>query len=336
MVFLLIFSLASCGRSKADMYLDDEIAAHFSDCISVEEVLDDIRKIKLDHDNDLSGLHSEKSYDEEKDTAIVNYYNAKGEKVYTFYEGFGEENYDCYTDSASGRRLTVNYYDDGDKNVSIECDDYGVKFSSVDENEIYGAQTVSVCIKRAFSSHLPEEMTCFYEGGRCTAQYSFWFDESGYHRSESWIDEEGKLQSYDDLIYEHVTQAPKTDSTMLTDEGVYIMPEFVMGRHRLFYTGDKNDAKWYLQTDFVRTFGSEAEAEAFRKKYSLEPSEPQGDEGENITQRTGELTVPIAKDCENFEWLMVIYEINDSYYLSVEVNENGEIASVTNGIYSCY
>lgn len=335
-LLLFVFSLESCGGSKTDMYLDHTVAAHFSDCMSVEDVLDDVRKIKLVYDYDLSGLRSEKSFDEEKNTEVISYYNAKGEKVYAFYDGFGEENFDRYDKSASGRKLTVNHYDNGDKNAIIECDDYCVNYTSIDENEMYGAKSVSVCVKKVSSVPLPEEMTCYYEEGKCTSQYSFWFGEDGYHRQECWIDEEGKMQSYDDLLYEHITQAPETDSSMLTDEGVYIMPEFVVGKHSLFYTGDKTDAQWYIQTDFVRTFNTEAEAEAFRNKYSLEPSEPRGDEDENITQRTGELTVPIAKDCENFDWLMIIYEINDNYYLSVEVNENGEIANITNGIYSCY
>ena len=335
-ILLLVLSLVSCGSSKTDMYLDDDVAGHFSDCMSVEDVLKDIRTIDLVYDYDLSGLRPEKSFDEEDNTDIINYYDSKGEIIYKFYDGFGEENFDRYADSASGRKLTVNHYNNGDNNAAIECDDYRVNFTAVDENKIYGAQSVSVCVKKISSAPLPEEITCCYEDGRCTAQYSFWFDDSGYHRQECWIDEDGKLQSYDDLLYEHIEQAPETDSAMLTDEGVYIMPEFVVGKHRLFYTGDKTDAQWYIQTDFVRTFGTESEAEAFRNKYSLEPSEPRGDEYENITQRTGELTVPIAKDCENFDWLMIIYEINDNYYLSVAVNENGEIASITNGVYSCY
>ena len=81
---------------------------------------------------------------------------------------------------------------------------------------------------------------------------------------------------------------------------------------------------------------SQDEAEEYRRKYSLAPSDSRGDEGENITQRTGEIYVPVAENCENLEWLMITNEINDAYYLSVSVNENGEIDAVNYGIYSLY
>lgn len=336
MIVLIALSLASCGKDRSGMYLNDTVAAMFEDCIGVKEALRDIRNIELFHEYNLNGLRPEKSKNEEDDTTVITYYNSKNEPVYVFYEGFGEEHFDRFLKSASGRDLTVSYYDKEESRAEIDCDDYSIRLDGIDETLELGAENVYVCIKRQPQGILPETLECWYENGRCTSQYAFVFDEKGYHRYGDYVYDDGEAWTEDEILVELLDGAPETSSEMLVLDDVYVMPNFIVSNDMLCYTGSKENPQWYLNTEFVMTFDTEEEAEEYRRKFSLAPSDPRGDEGENITQRTGELFVPIAKDCENFDWLVITGEINDAYYLSVSVNENGEIDAVNYGIYSLY
>ncbi|MBR6513032.1 MAG: hypothetical protein IKT24_06175 [Clostridia bacterium] len=242
--------------------------------------------------------------------------------------------FDVQQKSASGRDVTVRYYYNDDW-TRITCDDYEVMFTNPGSSYKYGAEGITITVKKTSGGPLDEELKCWYTNGESDVQVAYWFDDEGYHSLETWFDEEGKIQSYDNLIFERLDSEPETNGEILTDEDITVMPQFIMGRHNLSYFGDADHQKWFLTADFVLTFDSEDEVEAFREKYSLKTSVPQGDESENPTLRTGELTLPIAENCEDFGYLMV-FEINDSYYLAVTVNEKGEIDSVSPGFYSLY
>jgi len=336
LVSIVLLSLASCGKDESGMFLNETVAAMFDDCISVKEALRDIRNIELFHEYDLSGLSPEKAINKDDGTTVITYYNSKNEPVYVFYDGFGEDGFDRFLKSASGRDLTVTYYDKEDSRAEINCDDYSIRFDGIDETKELGAENVYVCIKRQPQGILPETLECWYENGRCTSQYAFVIDEKGYHRYGDYVYDDGEAWTEDELLVEHIDEAPVTNSDMLVLDGVYVMPNFIVSNNMLAYTGSKDNPQWYLNTDFVMTFDTEEKAEEYRRKYSLEPSDPRGDEDENITQRTGEIFVPIAKDCEHFDWLVITGEINDAYYLAVSLNENGEISAVNYGIYSLY
>ncbi len=336
LIIIAVLLLSSCGRAdSADMFIDASFAARFEDCIGINEALDDVRKIELTPSYDLNGLRAVKETDSDTGETLTKYYTGKGELKYTKREGYGDS-IDCYMKSRSGRELTVNYSLDDNSSVTIDCDDYYVRFYGADESLPYRAEETTVRVKRPSDRILSETLECRYENGKCFDQEVFWFDDSGYHKYYAYIDDSGEKQTDEQLLFERLDSAPVTSGEMLCDGDITVMPQFIMGKHSLSYTGTKENPVWYLETDFVLTFGCDALKEDFARKYSLAKSEPRGNESDAPTLRTGERAVRIADECEGIGYLMITYEINDNYYLAVSLNDKGEIDSITPGFYSLY
>lgn len=336
LIIIAALLLSSCGRAdSADMFIDASFAARFDDCLGINEVLDDVRKIELTPSYDLTGLRSEKVTVEDTGETITRYYTGKGELKYTLHEEFGSS-IDCYMKSRSGRELTVNYTIDDSSDVTIDCDDYYVSFFGADESLPYRAEVTAVRVKRSPGPTLSESLECRYENGSCFDQEVLWFDDSGYHKYYGYVSDSGEKIENEELLFGHLDSAPATSGDMLCDEDITVMPQFIMGKHSLNYTGTKENPVWYLETDFVLTFGSDDLRDDFARKYSLAESEPMGDESDAPTLRTGRRAVRIADGCEGLDYLMITYEINDNYYLAVSLNDKGEIDSITPGFYSLY
>lgn len=336
LIIIAALLLSSCGRAdSADMFIDASFAARFEDCVGINEALDDVRKIELTPSYDLNGLRAVKETDSDTGETLTKYYTGKGELKYTMREGYGDS-IDCYMKSRSGRELTVNYSLDDSSSVRIDCDDYYISFSGADESLPYRAEVTTVRVKRSPGPDLPETLECRYENGKCFDQEVFWYDDSGYHKYYGYISDSGKKTEDEEIVFEHLDSAPATSGEMLCDEDITVMPQFIMGKHSLRYTGTKDNPVWYLETDFVLTFGSDELRDDFARKYSLAESEPMGNESDAPTLRTGNRTVRIADGCEGLGYLMITYEINDNYYLAVSLNDKGEIDSITPGFYSLY
>ncbi len=339
LVIASIFLFASCsGPEKAKVELNEELSAKFADAMSLDEILKDVSKIDMHHKMNTEGLTPEKTEDKENSTAEIYYKNSDGETVYIEHEGFGEKGFSYFTESASGKELKVDYYEEMNE-VVASTDEYKVWFGSVNDSAEYGAESITVS-SRLKSDYLlgeniqygrnedewfVEAATCFTDDGY--KQYVYWFEDN---------ENGGEYKIDGNILYDRVTQEPQDDIKVLTDEKITVKPEFVAGCNRFSYL-DSPDGKWYLTADFVLTFEDMETRDYFAGKYGLTDENSQGNESDAITLRTGKLTVPIADDCEGFEEMIKMTEIDDCFYVSVSLNDSGEISEISRGgLYSFY
>lgn len=339
LVISIIFLLASCsGSGKIKVEISEELSAKFADAMSLDEIMKDVRKIDMHHKMNIDGLTSERIEDKENSTAEIYYKNSDGETVYIEHEGFGEKGFSYFTKSASGKKLKVDYYEEMNE-VVASTDDYTVHFGSVNDSAENGADVISVTARLESDyilgegiSYTPGEKGWFADTASC-------FTDEGYKQYVYWFEENengGEYKIDGSVLYKRITEEPQDDITALTDEKITVMPEFVAGCNKFSYL-DSPYGKWYLTADFVLTFEDEETRDYFAKKYGLTDENSQGNESEAITLRTGKITVPVAADCEGFEDMIRMTEIDDCFYVSVALNDSGEIVEMSRGgLYSFY
>lgn len=347
---VLAFSLTACGFGSKELLpvgIDEKTAACFKDCMTVDEIIKDVRTVDFYLEPDFSGLSVETVEDRENDTKDLMYKDGKGNTVYVMHEGYGEDCFDYYTKSASGRELKVDY--ENDVNISgnvprlrvwITCDDYNIGYSQLDRNEKYGAKEVYVSIKKNSGYPLSEVLSVSYQDGCWGLPEALFCDEEGYEYYCSWEEtgEDGsvEIKSNQRPIHERTEKAPECNTGILQDELIDSVPVFVFGHHKLSYLDNPN-GQWYLTADFILTFSTEEDRDAFKAKYGIEESVSLGNEDDYITLHTGEITVPVSKDFEDFEWLAGAWEVDDPYYKAVKFNGNMELVSIFNtGKFSLY
>lgn len=336
---LIIFLLASCsGSEKIKVELTEELSAEFADAMTLDEIMNDVRKIDMHHKMNTDGLTSERVEDKENSTAETYYKNSDGETIYIEHEGFGENGFSYFTKSASGKKLKVGYYEEMNE-VVASTDDYTVHFGSVNDSAENGADVISVTARLESDYILDESIS--YAPGRngWFVDTACCFTDEGYKQYVYWFEDNengGEYKIDGSVLYKRITEEPSTDITVLTDEKITVMPEFVAGCSRFSYL-DSPDGKWYLTADFVLTFEDEETRDYFAKKYGLTNENSQGNESEAITLRTGEITVPVADDCEGFEDMIRMTETDDCFYVSVALDDSGEIVEMSRGgLYSFY
>lgn len=339
---LLVF-LCSCTKAdtiQSTVIIDDKVAEYFSDCITIDEIFKDVKNIDLYYKPDTSALKSETIRDKENDTADVYWKDSKGKTVYKFYEGYGEKLFDYFTKSKSGRDITVQYWDnDGERyDISVKCDDYCISFCRPNTDSKYGADDIGICIYKNKDSLLNESINYGYTKNRWTVYPCFYLDNEGYKEYWTYYDDgTKKIESCTNIIHTHCTAEPKCHDEMLTDPLLTFKPEFVIPAYKLSYLGTPDEGQWFITADFVLSFESEEAKNAYKEKYNLSGSETQGNEYEYLTLRTGEITVPLAKDFEGLSDFVNLWDVNDSYYKAVNMNGQGEISSFfSSGAFSYY
>ncbi len=333
---VMLFSLAACGSDeKYEVGGDEKILGRFSETMSVEEIFKDIKNVDLTMKMDTNGLTKETTENEEDSTTDIIYKDADGNIVYESGEGYGEKFFKYHTKSASGNDIVCNYYNEGYDSVTVDSDYYHISFSNLNKDKPFGAESVYVCAK---SQDIPvlDSQICYEYFDKWIPTYALYCDDEGYHIFSSWEEEKGKFETDSYVKYLRHSEEPEVNTEILKDSALTIKPEFVFGNHKFSYL-DTPANKWYLTADFVLSFETEKQREKFMKKYNIEKTEEQGNENEGVTLRTGEMTVPIAKDCGNFTEIVKILEIDDNSYYTVSVNDNGEISEITRGgMYSFY
>lgn len=332
MVFALILGGCSSDSGKiklTDLGFDEAIVAHFADCMSIEEIVKDTETVDLEHMPDFTGLTPEEVINEEDETKDINYKDKDGKIIYTTFEGYGEDSYNWYTESASGKELTVKFVNEGEAihYVWVSCADYSISFDDLNEKSAYRADNLYVEIRKPNDSELEENLSVECYHGEWNPAGAYFFDEEGYKHCSFSLENEGGKEAWipdTKLIHTRIEEEPACRSDILTDEALVFDPEFIKGDHMLSYL-DEPTGQWYITTEFILAFENEDERDDFAEKYQLEGGKPQGNESEMITLRTGEITVPIAGDSEQFGEILNSFELDTWDYQAVGFNEKGEI-----------
>lgn len=330
----------ACGKKDNS---DEKGTSAKSEIKTYTDVLEEIKNIDLYHKPDTKELKSEDIYDKKDDSTYTYWKNSKGETVYRYYEGYGERMFDYYTKSASGRKITVIYSDNDGKRyeVRVKCDEYETDFFDINKSSPVGADNAGIVIYGNSQNILNERTHYAWDGGKWYTQSKYFCDAEGYKCTNTFTSSEtGKDITKTEIIHARVNSKPDCKSEMLTDSLVAFSPEFVLPCYTLYYYGEPNNAKWFIETDFVLEFESADAREEYAEKYGITSSKSEGNEDDYVTLRTGKIIVPLSlskDEMKKFVNINVEEEINDEYYQAVQLNENGEITSFFGtGAYSIY
>ncbi len=321
-VLLTVVSLFGCGADISEkLGMAEPVAAVFENCLTVKQVLDDIGNVDFYHTAKTGGLEIK----EDSVNNTVTYSDAGGKTVYTFFSGEENPHFDYFTKSASGREITVGYFNRNDTRyaVEIEGDDYSVSLSGLNKNKTYGADKIAVKINKQNDGKLDEYMICEYANREWYTSSAYFNDEEGYKYYYAYYN--GSELVYD-IIGKHrrLTEKPETNQRMLTDVLVREEPVFVAGDHNLGFLENSN-GKWYITADFTVPFRTEKAALKYADKYGLTVQDASTDVDECYTVNTGTITVPFADGCAGLDEFIRETDIEVKYYEAVKISK-GEIS----------
>lgn len=324
----LALSVALCGCSSNDGNSKDYDAyKNFKDMMSFDDIMDDVKKVDLFLEPDYSNLTEKVEKDDEAATAIKYYYDGDA-LVYAKYEGYGEDSFDYYTKSESGRDLTVKYVDENSERYSVDvsCDDYCVSFLYLEKKCEYDARHIIASAEIAAENDLPKTVTYVYDNGETYISNGYYYAEDGYHSYYSIpIDGDNNMVSDDIVKYAKVdsVNVNKDIPSYLDDERI-IDSEIVVGEHTIEYTENADGSKnWYVVADVYAVFDSEDKAVEFAKEYNLDYNVSNTDD--TIFMSWFEkVTLPISDSYEDF-LDFAMQEVNDYYYCSLVFDEDGNI-----------
>lgn len=111
-----------------------------------DEVMNDASTVDLNHYMEVEGLKKVEEKDDESATGTIDYYDRNGNIVYKKYIGYGEDSFDYYIKSNSGKSLTVKYILEDGKTIGVnaECEDYTISFNKLDGSAKYGANDIYI------------------------------------------------------------------------------------------------------------------------------------------------------------------------------------------------
>ncbi len=311
------------GASKA--------VAYFSKENSAEKILNDLKNIDLyykEPDYKSLGLTEKVQVDEESSTKTINYYD--GDKlVYTDYEGFGEDCFDYYTETASKKPVKVTYIDqDGGRyEVHVKGENYGAFYEKLNKKAPFSADKIYINILKINKDNVNEYLNLDIEGNKCTVSNAGYYKDGDFI-SYSTYDENGKL--YDDEYdkFECNKTAPNLDiiNAVLANKDKQNI-QTLFGMQHFSYSNVGNAKKWYITTNIKVLFDSEEKAKEFAQNKAFEGQETEVcKESNGLTVQLKNVNIPLA-DGIRFDsrdvFQQIEYEIDDPVYriLKFEGNE---------------
>ncbi|MGN0479334.1 MAG: hypothetical protein ACI4GO_07860 [Hominenteromicrobium sp.] len=113
-VLVLLVLLTGCAAKQAEekkTRMEQEVEAQMELPMTVQEVLEDISEVDFFYQLPDTSAYRQETVDEpETDTQRILYYE-DDRLVFVRYIGYGEDTFDCYTQSKSGNDLVVRYID---------------------------------------------------------------------------------------------------------------------------------------------------------------------------------------------------------------------------------
>lgn len=328
--FLGLFGIGNTAKINADK----KVLAHFEQYMSVDDVLKDVEKIDLYHKMDTKGLTYKKVEDKDNSTTTIYYYD--GEKlVYEQYEGFGEAGFAHYTKSKSGKDVKVNYYDDND--VRIGCSEYSVAFWRLNKKAKYGADNLNITVgKLNNNSPLGEYVNYYYDGSVWTIENCVYLADDGLHKYSAYINvDSGKLQEYDNLLFQKVNSA---DTSLIKKLIAYFgdtpfIMDLNMGGHKISYIDNGKTQQWYYTGSAIFTFDKYEDAQAFAKEFGVTAEDGLYDEAYSY------VSIKVTLAINNSDMDIVtrsLTEIDDSFTINPRLNKDYEIISHSYGTVQYY
>lgn len=345
-----IFILCSCGsvekKTKKKQSYNIKVVqgskcediVSMLDILSVNEVFEDISDIdfNLSPDFDEQKYRIETVEDSENSTKDINYYSGDT-LIYTRYEGYGEEAFANYTKSNSGLPATVKYFTDSGDNrtVCIETSKYSLYANTVDESLQYGMGDVEIIIS-AENSIKPFDaaVTYYFDNGVATFKNASYYENGNYIHYSFYIDADSVEDEYSRVLVSG--EAPKVSedvSKLLVEDRRYDYAAILVSNANKWYNAEDN---WYVETELCFAFDSEERATEYMKDNSIDGIVD--DYGDYVV-KVNDVILKISKDFitneENFEHY-VTQEIEDSYYQTILVDENGVVTDLESASISLY
>lgn len=298
--------------------------------ISVNEVFEDIKNIdiflKPDFDNKKYKVKTVEN--KEDSTKDINYY-LDGTLVYTKYEGYGEECFANYTKTVSGLDATVKYYTySGDNHtLGIETSKYNL-FANVIDKTLpggFGNATVTLYPEK---NEPPFDCSAvyFYDNGTAVFDKVTYLDEGNYVRYTHWIDQDSNEdESIDVLVNAEVPKTSDDIVKVLQEDKSYDYAAIQIRNSNKWYCNSDN---WYVKAQLAITFKTQAQAEEYLKKNSLNGKID--DYGsvvviiDNAVFKINKTAVINGDTLADF----ITGEIDDSFFKSITLDANGMISKL--------
>lgn len=294
-----------------------------------EEVIEDSSTIDFEHRMEVEGLKKVEEKDDESSTAAISYYDRNGDIVYKKYIGYGEDCFDYYIKSKSGKDLSVKYIDENGQTSSIEasCDDYDISFRELDASEKYGAKSIGITVEKTAENDFPKIAEYEYDGKKFNLTGNTFYSSDGYHRYSCSYDD-GSATEDDFVLFEKVENPQvNNDLTEMVNDHRVMSVEFIEGQHEIQYTEDKSGAKtWFLNADLYFVFNSQKGAEQFAGKYGLTAKESQYNE--RYYTCTVNAAVPVSAEyAEFFDFAQ--QDFNDYIFGRLHFADDGSVVDIT-------
>lgn len=325
---LLTIALSSCGASaqRREILCSAQVLESFSSCMHPDEILKEFGKIDYGYRPDFSGLTKKTITDNESGDTEQNWYNRKGEKVYSIFDDSAETGFDYFTKSKSGEKMTLSYSYDGDEIlwVKASADNYSALFSDISDNTAAG-----IYIEESVPGSAPEYISYRLSDNKWAAEHAVFYSDDG-------------LVEYfgcsNDGTEDYGTQmlADKTESAQVSDTGGLgdsAPLQFSARSCRADYTESGGVRTWYLTVPFIFQFDDWDSAKAFSAEYNLPKPETDGLYGEIPEIKTGEYTFRVSPGFASSERFLnyITAEINDDYSLILKLDDKGEVTGFDNG-----
>lgn len=300
----------------------------FDDMMNFDDMIKDVENVDFYLKADFQGLTVENEKDDESAIA-VNYYYDGDTLVYADYIGYGEDCFDYYTKSKSGRDITVKYTDQNSQryNIQVEANNYLISFSELNKEDKYRAEYITATVMRKAENDLPKQVTYTYEGGKTYISNGNYYNMDGYHLYTSYPNGD-VLDKDDTVIYKKADSVNVNESlpSMLADYRVK-SAELAVGDHKLEYTENADGEKqWYIVADIYAVFTDKNKALDFSDKYGVEVNKSDVDEDLWVALFEGS-ALPISEKFDDF-FEFAQQEVNDEYYCTVVLDKDGALKTL--------
>ncbi len=336
-VFVLLLAVSSCAgktasAEKRELVCPEDVKTLFSVCPHPDDVIADCA-VDFNLMPDFKGLTKKTVTDEETGTKTDEWYNSRGEKVYSVSVDQGENRYDYYTQTKSGKDLALTYsrFEDTGELDWVNADTDGV---SISFSEISDGKAGNIYIEEYLPGSTVEYIAYHTTDDRWAAESAIYYAEEGLMRLYGFLN-----GNPEEFITEPV--AEKVNNIEVSDVGDLqdVVPlQFRAGKHTVCYTEDESGRQWYLTAAFIIQFNSMQEAEDFSEKYGLPEPDYDSLDGETPQIITDKYTLKVSPEFAETEGFagFVTMEFNDDYSLILSLDENGEITDFDIGYTQFY
>lgn len=334
-LFLSLVLLAGCGgtQSKEEKTsLSETIIKQLDLSLTYEDVLEDISEVDFFHQPDYKEEYrKEVKKDDESSTSQELYYD-QDQLIYVKYIGYGEDSVDYHTQSKSGQDIIVQYINQDEKRVavSIQSKDYSFFTNHLNKDANNHMDSYQITLLKDHKQDMNEYASYLYDQDKKVVylNHAQYYDQDGQFHNYTCDMYEGKLDEYDDIIYQKKENVEVSQEFLdMMNHSSYHHILFLVGNQHLSYTNDQSK-QWYVTGQFSLFFNNQAQAKKVANEYKKELSV--NDEGQYYIELT-DVTVKVSHDFhfkDHDFYTFAQEEVNDYYYVTAKFN-NDELTELT-------